>query len=381
MAEGQYQKAIDLLLQDIQHSDDDESNKIFKTMHLTNAYILSKNAKNAKKYIDQLEGLILKKEDKRMAIRMSEIKLNYFELIQKYDSALFYSKLYIEQKAIQTESIKNNQAILLLSNLEAEARKKNLLITREILEKERIEKKAQQQILLASFIIVLLTTISLIILYINNIQKSKSKQLIEKKNEENELLLKELHHRVKNNLQIIYSLINLQKRRLDTKELNHSLSMVQNRIKTMSLVHQNLHDNESFKEVNLNAYIKTITDYLKTLYHDEEKEINFRLNIFSTIELSMDRAITIGLLLNEIISNSLKYAFKGKKNGLIQVEVIPIHDGFQMKISDDGIGFSTEQPSSKSLGMYLIKNLVKQVQGKYELEHFNGTAYTIYFKA
>jgi two-component sensor histidine kinase len=226
-----------------------------------------------------------------------------------------------------------------------------------------------------------MASVSLVILFVNSVQKTRSRLLIEKKNEENEVLLKELHHRVKNNLQVIYSLINLQKRRLETPELNQSLSMVQNRIKTMSLVHQNLHENESFKEVNLASYIKTISDYLLSLYLNEEKDISILLNIDPSIEMAMDRSITMGLLMNEIISNSLKYAFKGRTSGRISIELQRIQDGFQMKLSDDGNGFNPADIKTKSLGMYLIKNLVKQIQGRYEIENFNGTTYIIFFKA
>ena len=95
----------------------------------------------------------------------------------------------------------------------------------------------------------------------------------------------------------------------------------------------------------------------------------------------MDRAITIGLLTNEIMSNSLKYAFKGRTKGKISIDVQKIHTGFQLKISDNGIGFTISNPDSKSLGMYLIENLVKQIQGRYEVESFEGTTYLIYFNA
>jgi two-component sensor histidine kinase len=149
----------------------------------------------------------------------------------------------------------------------------------------------------------------------------------------------------------------------------------------MSLVHQNLHENESFKEVNLASYIKTISDYLLSLYLNEEKDISILLNIDPSIEMAMDRSITMGLLMNEIISNSLKYAFKGRTSGLISIELQRIQDGFQMKLSDDGNGFNPADIKTKSLGMYLIKNLVKQIQGRYEIENFNGTTYIIFFKA
>jgi two-component sensor histidine kinase len=381
LAEGDYPKAIQYLLLDIEQSEDDKLNMIFKMIHLTNAYIANKDVINAKKFARRIDQLLKDKEDKRMRLRATEMKSNYFTLIKRLDSALYYTKQYNILKEEQNEIIRKNQAILLLSNLEAEDRRKDLVITKAKLEKERSDKKAQQILLWGSVIVIIMAIISLIILMISNSEKSRSKELIEKKNKENEHLLKELHHRVKNNLQIIYSLINLQKRRIDSPALHQSLSMVQNRIKTMSLVHQNLHENENFKEVNLEAYIKTIADYLKLLYLNEDKEITIQFTVESSIQIIMDRAITIGLLINEIVSNSMKYAFKGRAEGLITIDVQKLHNGYQMSISDNGIGFSNELANSKSLGLYLIENLVKQLQGRYDLESHHGTTYIIYFNA
>ena len=381
LAEGDYPKAIQYLLLDIEQSEDDKLNMIFKMIHLTNAYIANKDVINAIKFARRIDQLLKDKEDKRMRLRATEMKSNYFTLIKRLDSALYYTKQYNILKEEQNEIIRKNQAILLLSNLEAEDRRKDLVITKAKLEKERSDKKAQQILLWGSVIVIIMAIISLVILMISNSEKSRSKELIEKKNKENELLLKELHHRVKNNLQIIYSLINLQKRRIDSPALHQSLSMVQNRIKTMSLVHQNLHENENFKEVNLEAYIKTIADYLKLLYLNEDKEITIQFTVESSIQIIMDRAITIGLLINEIVSNSMKYAFKGRAEGLITIDVQKLHNGYQMSISDNGIGFSNELANSKSLGLYLIENLVKQLQGRYDLESHHGTTYIIYFNA
>ena len=381
LAEGNYNKAIAYLLNDIENSEEDMNNKIFKMIHLANAYIALGNKDEAKIYISEINRLTKGKEDKRMGLRTSEMKSHYFKLTRQLDSALFYANQYIVLEDIHTEQIRKNQAILLLSNIETEARNKDLLITKTILEKERADKKAQQVFLWASIIVIIMAGISLVILIFSNIQKSKSKQVIEKKHQENELLLKELHHRVKNNLQVIYSLINLQKRRMEEPELNQSLSMVQNRIKTMSLVHQNLHEHDNLKDVNLNAYVKTIADYLGTLYFTEEKKIDVIVEIDENIELIMDKSITIGLLVNEIMSNSLKYAFKSSPTGKINISIQKHQNGYQMTISDNGTGFNIEEIKKKSLGMYLIENLVKQMQGKYELENNEGTTYTIYFKA
>jgi two-component sensor histidine kinase len=381
MMKGNYPKAIQLLEFDIRSSENDENNKIFKMIHLANCYLQLNATHKVSSFIKTLSQLTLNKEDKRMFIRLSALKAAYYRQTNQFDSAYLYANQYILLKDIQTESIRKFQAILLLSNIEIDARKKDLIITKVNLEKEKSEKKAQFAFLWATIIVAVMASVSLVILFINSVQKTRSRLLIEKKNEENEVLLKELHHRVKNNLQVIYSLINLQKRRLETPELNQSLSMVQNRIKTMSLVHQNLHENESFKEVNLASYIKTITEYLLSLYLNEEKEISIQLNIDPSIEMPMDRSITIGLLMNEIISNSLKYAFKGRSAGIISIDIQRIQDGFQMKLSDDGLGFIPAEVQTKSLGMYLIKNLVKQIQGRYDIENFKGTTYIIFFKA
>ena len=381
MMKGNYPKAIQLLEFDIRSSENDENNKIFKMIHLANCYLQLNATHKVSSFINTLSQLTLNKEDKRMFIRLSALKAAYYRQTNQFDSAYLYANQYILLKDIQTESIRKFQAILLLSNIEIDARKKDLIITKVNLEKEKSEKKAQFAFLWATIIVAVMASVSLVILFINSVQKTRSRLLIEKKNEENEVLLKELHHRVKNNLQVIYSLINLQKRRLETPELNQSLSMVQNRIKTMSLVHQNLHENESFKEVNLASYIKTITEYLLSLYLNEEKEISIQLNIDPSIEMPMDRSITIGLLMNEIISNSLKYAFKGRSAGIISIDIQRIQDGFQMKLSDDGLGFIPAEVQTKSLGMYLIKNLVKQIQGRYDIENFKGTTYIIFFKA
>ncbi len=380
MDQGAYQKAIQLLKFDIDLSNEDANNKIFKMIHLANCYIQLKKSPDALVYIKELEKLILHKEDKRMFIRFYELKFKYFEFTKEYDSAYYYANQYISLKDRHTASISKNQAILLLSNIEADARKKDLLITKAKLEIERVDKKAQNASLWASVFVAIAVSIILLLLFIYTIQKNKSRVIIEKKNEENELLLKELHHRVKNNLQVIYSLINLQKRRLETPELNETLSMVQNRIKTMSLVHQNLQENNSLKDVNLGAYIKTISEYLKSLYLNDEKEITIKLNIDNNIAFTMDKSITIGLLINEIMSNSLKYAFKGRSAGEISITIQVIQDGFQMKVSDNGNGFIADDSKTKSLGMYLIKNLVRQMQGKYEVDSIEGTTYLIYFK-
>ena len=140
LAEGDYPKAIQYLLLDIEQSEDDKLNMIFKMIHLTNAYIANKDVTNAKKFVRRIDQLLKDKEDKRMRLRATEMKSNYFTLINLLDSALYYTKQYNILKEAQNEIIRKNQAILLLINLEAEDRRKDLVITMANLEKERSDK-------------------------------------------------------------------------------------------------------------------------------------------------------------------------------------------------------------------------------------------------
>jgi two-component sensor histidine kinase len=231
-------------------------------------------------------------------------------------------------------------------------------------------------------------------LYLNNRQKNKDRQKIEEQhlqlieisekinaqNKRNELLLKELHHRVKNNLQVIYSLLNLQKRRNDDEDIKDILSSVQNRIHTMSLVHQNLYLTGNFENADINLYIQTIIDHLHSLYLKDKKNIEIQLLIEHPIHLKIEKALSIGLILNEAISNSFKYAFKNRTEGHIGIQINSTNNVFSLLIKDDGPGFMTHPDNENSLGMKLISVMCDQLKAAYKLQTTNGVSYNIEFK-
>lgn len=208
-----------------------------------------------------------------------------------------------------------------------------------------------------------------------------SLELINQKNSEKDILLKEIHHRVKNNLQIVYSLLNMQARQVENKDTLKVITEGKTRIKSMSLIHQILYESDNLNEVDLHDYIYSLKDSIKDIYKDKEKSIKVKVKT-KDITLSLEKAIPLGLILNELLTNSYKYAFEGKETGEIRIVLKKEADHFYFKYRDNGVGISNEDLSSyTSLGMRLISRLSEQLLAENTvLKNNNGIFFSFYFK-
>ncbi len=198
---------------------------------------------------------------------------------------------------------------------------------------------------------------------------------------EKELLLKEIHHRVKNNLQVVSSLLKLQSGYVKDENSLDVLIDSQNRVRSMALVHQKLYQSKDFSEIDLSEYIKQLCDHLITVFKTSADNIKITVRS-ENMNLSIDYAIPCGLILNELISNSLKYAFPDGKKGEIIIELNKNSEGiYIISLSDNGIGFpkNIDYRNTKSLGLQLVNTLVGQIDGNIILENNTGTKYTITF--
>jgi len=197
---------------------------------------------------------------------------------------------------------------------------------------------------------------------------------------EKEILIKEIHHRVKNNMQIISSLLNLQKQYVEEEEAINVLQESQNRVKTMSLIHEKLYQSKDLTHINIADYIKNLITDLFYSYAMEKEDIQQILEINDT-DLNIETALPCGLIISEIISNSLKYAFPDKKGGIF-LSLKRSNDKFSLLISDNGIGFpeDIDFKNSDSLGLQLVNNLVGQLDGEIQLDNSEGTKYQIIFQ-
>jgi len=211
-------------------------------------------------------------------------------------------------------------------------------------------------------------------------ERKKTEEKIEAALKEKEVLLKEIHHRVKNNMQLISSILNSQSKHIEDEQALMMFKNGQSRIRSMALVHEKLYESEDLAGIDFAEYIRSITTYLFSLHKISEA---VRLNVdIKDILLDINTAIPCALIVNEIVSNSLKYAFPEGIEGEIY---IGLHSNKRDKliliVKDNGIGFPKELDFRKteSLGMQLIIMLVEQLEGTVELERKEGTAFTITF--
>ena len=191
---------------------------------------------------------------------------------------------------------------------------------------------------------------------------------------EKEILLKEVHHRVKNNLQIILSLINLNKRFKDDPE--SIIDDTQNRINAMALIHEKIYGSESLAAVNIKEYTESIVYSLFRLY---DSDIIFHSNL-EPIELDMEEAIPLGLILNELLNNTIKYAFP-EVSGNLFIDLKKVDSKITLVYKDDGIGLPDDFDfeNLNSLGMVVVKNLTNQIDGNITIMDCDGTGYILEF--
>ncbi|WP_321423316.1 histidine kinase dimerization/phosphoacceptor domain -containing protein [uncultured Methanobacterium sp.] len=213
---------------------------------------------------------------------------------------------------------------------------------------------------------------------------AKQKELvnqIEKSLEEKELLLKEIHHRVKNNLMIISSLLNLQSRYIEDKKYKDIFQESQNRAKSMALIHERLYRSADLKKIDFGDYIRTLANDLFHTYISDPSSIQMVMDI-EEVRLDINTAIPLGLIVNELISNSMKHAFPDGMKGKININFHLKDDEFILTVRDNGVGFpkDLDYKNTESLGLQIINSLTDQIDGTLEFNGVHGTEFKIIFK-
>ena len=204
-------------------------------------------------------------------------------------------------------------------------------------------------------------------------------QIISKKNKEKSIMMREIHHRVKNNLQMISSMVRIQSRYVENKKNQYPLKEVERRIQTMALLHEKIYQSENLVEINIKEYIESILIDLLTIY-DTNNSTTYYLDI-TEFKYETETVLFLGLLINELLTNALKHALKDENNGKISVLLKNINTNtHKLVISNSGKKIIIDDfYNSKSLGNHLIKNFVKQLNGTLEIENKKETSFTILF--
>jgi two-component sensor histidine kinase len=282
---------------------------------------------------------------------------------------------------------KTNQFVELQIQYETEAKDKNieLLVQKDKVQQATLHQSdAMKKVTLAGILVMLVVTGLVYRLYRNKHRRNKEineKNLaLEQLVRDKEWLVKEIHHRVKNNFHIVASLLEIQSSYLKNKEALSAIKESQHRIHSMSIIHQKLYQSETLSTIHMPEYIYELVEYLRESYSIREN-IGFSLQI-ENIELNHASAITLGLILNEAITNAIKYAFAKTKDGKISISLSHISDSqILLSIADNGRGLPIDFDSKigASMGMELLRGLTDDLGGSFSIETNDGTQIKVIF--
>ncbi|MBN2281428.1 MAG: GAF domain-containing protein [Candidatus Marinimicrobia bacterium] len=222
---------------------------------------------------------------------------------------------------------------------------------------------------------------SCVIMYAHDItERHEKEQLIRENLQEKQTLLQEVHHRVKNNLQIISSLLNMQLRDIESEKDRQLFIDSQNRIKSIALIHESLYHTGNLSRINFRHYTEKLISRLLTIFHFDSSKITCRIEV-PDIEFDLKKAIPCGLVLDELITNSLKYAFPEGRRGEISIVLKRLEKNLRLEVRDNGVGLDPSNifQNTHSLGFELMTTLVQQLKGSYRLLDSDGFGVEITF--
>ncbi|WP_151996617.1 MULTISPECIES: tetratricopeptide repeat protein [unclassified Imperialibacter] len=341
-------------------------------------------------------SIALAKQYKFLELRMKSTDglRESFAATNQIDSAYFYTLVW-KELSDSLQRIERGETVMELeAKYESEKKDKELALNQATLAQQQssLRSEARLRYLLLGGLVLL--TVFLVYAYRSERVKSKSNTLLQQKNQEieekslelarslgeKEALLKEIHHRVKNNLQVISSILNMQSRTTASPEMISAIQEGQSRVKAMALIHQKLYQTEKLSEIDFREYAEELVQYLSTVFSQSGQAGIVNKVTGSNIKLDIDLAIPLGLILNELISNAYKYAFEGMLGGEISIELTRTADGqLQLAVGDNGNGlphdFSIDKV--KSLGLKLVNILTRQLNGQLSFHSVKGAHFSI----
>lgn len=394
---GEYAKAEPYFKQLYKFHQDlpkDDPNQIYLYRSIIRKLIKDKNYVLAERFLKAHEKQSLEQKSLLALSQLHRLWSDVDSAMNKPWSAIAHYKKYKQL----SDSILNNDKTKQISGLEIEFQSEQkdkdiaLLNQKNQLQKERIENDGEQKLMFIGGLVIACLFVGLI--YNRYRLKKKSNSILEQKQEEinrqNELLrkilgekewlLREIHHRVKNNLQIVISLLNTQSAYLDNEDALVAIRNSQNRMHAMSLIHQKLYQSNNLAEIDMKWYIKELVDYMMECF-GTDKVIKFELQT-DEVKLDVAQAVPLGLILNEAISNAIKYAFPNHRSGTVKISFLCLeNDQCRLIIADNGIGLPKDfdMDDTESLGMSLMTGLTDQLNGTINLSNYDGLTLDVTF--
>jgi two-component sensor histidine kinase/Tfp pilus assembly protein PilF len=309
----------------------------------------------------------------------------YYSGIRDFENAYYHHVKYMEAKDSLITTTKNHDLAELQKSYDLSEKQRSIdaLTQRDNLLEE---KNARDRIFRNSLIAIIALVLIFVGVLINraralkksNIDLGEQKKLVEQREKEKETLLCEVHHRVKNNLQLTSSLLNLQARQLKDSEASQSLKDARDRIMAISLIHQKLFAKDEFESINLADYIPDLCNAIVESNSNETTKVVVSYDL-SAIFIPLDESISIGLFINEAIINCLKHAFAGKTKGEIQILAKQNENKLLISIADNGVGMGNipNPETSSGFGFRLLHSMAVKLKGELKFENENGTSISL----
>lgn len=328
--------------------------------------------------------------EKGMEYSRSKNLLYELEYFYKYGAEYYQKTKNLEMEAqflrtgkLLSDSLFDIRRSQYANNLETRYKTKEQKQTIDKLELEDELKVAQLQtqrsIIGAGILGLTLLGGFLFLLFRRNRKIKEQNEIIAKALSEKDILLREIHHRVKNNLQLVSSLLGLQGLSAKDEEIKEAINAGKSRVMSMALIHQDLYNKEKLTSVNVKEYLEKLCRELISTYQLSTDQVKLQTEI-EELDLDVDSLIPLGLIINELLTNSLKYAFPDDQKGIINIKLFEKANILYLEVNDDGIGLSEKVGSNSSFGFRMIKSLLRQLDGEMQSNGTNGSSFHFQFK-
>jgi|GEM_PF-528753 len=339
------------------------------------------NQRMVRAAIDSLEHKQIITESLLDRVAVSKLKRKYFDLVGNLDSAYIYAIATLDA----SEQLFEENRTRFIYDAESRYQKgKQDQKINDLLEKQELSaalldlKKRQNAFMWLGICALLFISGLIFVLYRKNNKKSvtltRQNDLIKKTLSEKEILLKEIHHRVKNNLQVVSSLLSLQSRFIQDEQALSAITEGKNRVRSMALIHQNLYQENNLTGVAVKPYFEKLIRSLFDSYNIDRERIKLYLEV-DELTLSVDTVIPVGLITNELVSNALKHAFPKGRKGVLSVSVKEVGQQLILEVADNGIGIVDERiiEDSNTFGYKIINAFKEKLEADLKIDHEDGT--------
>jgi len=378
---GQYKRALNYYSKAIAICNELNLTTGLAYCNLSMASVYSKMKTHSKQEEHLVQAMNASKESNNINL-ISSIYKNLSKLYSttgKHELALNHYQKYISIR----DSLynKENTREILETEIEYEYEKQKIIDSKENEKVFALEKAAKNKRQLILYISLIAFVIILTIIVVSYKKISIKNKGLEKSLNQNKIITQELHHRVKNNLEVISSLLNLQSRNISDPLALSAIREGENRVHSIALMHQKLYQSNNISEVDFKPYAEELISYLKDIFMHPHQNVTIKMT-GEEIKLDIDTAVPLGLIINELISNSFKHGFKGKKEGNISISMKHVDSSKQqinLIVNDNGIGLPSGFNINKatSLGLKLINMLTEQLNGTLEITNKKGACFNI----